>query len=59
MEYSKVNLKSNYNKLSPCFRPFLIGDVSNICLHGLHYRFHTKPTYTGTKLTEYYKRPPY
>jgi len=32
MAYSKAKLKSNGNKASPCFKPFLIGNMSDKCL---------------------------
>jgi hypothetical protein len=32
MAYSKAKLKSDGNKASPCFNPFLIGDISDRCL---------------------------
>jgi hypothetical protein len=42
MAYSTANLKSNGNKPSPCYKPFLIGNMSDKCLPpGLCYRFHS------------------
>jgi hypothetical protein len=32
MAYSKAKLKSNGNKASPCFKPYLIGNMSDKCL---------------------------
>jgi len=32
MAYSKAKVKSNGNKASPCFKPFLIGNMSDTCL---------------------------
>ena len=41
MAYSTEKLKSNDNNTSPCFKPFLIGNMTNICLPGHCYRFHS------------------
>jgi hypothetical protein len=41
MTYSKAKLKSNGDKLYPCFRPFCIGNAStDFYLWGHYYRFH-------------------
>jgi len=40
MVYSEANLKSNGNKMSPSFRPFLIRNVPNTNLDELYNRFH-------------------
>jgi hypothetical protein len=37
-QYSKAKLKSNGDRASPCFRPFGIGNFSDVYLHGLCYR---------------------
>jgi len=40
MAYSKATLKSNGNRASPCFKPFLIVNMSdNSCLPGLCYTY--------------------
>jgi hypothetical protein len=41
MACSKAQLKNNGDKASPCFKPFLIGNMSNSCLPGFYYRFHS------------------
>jgi len=34
MTYSKAELKSNGNRVPPCFKPFLIENMSHVCLPG-------------------------
>jgi hypothetical protein len=41
MTYSKAKLKTNDDKASPCFKPFLIATYqTNVCLPGPCYKFH-------------------
>ena len=53
MPHSKANLKINGNKVSSCFRSFLIGNVPDACLLGLYYSFHIYIYIHLTKLNSF------